>query len=174
MVVCRSRNYPTDKSQRPSTNDAFSLLPLKVNDDDCLKGLRFSLADIGTVTPLFHRLHSRACEGGVSFDQPQTLDLACFIDYRFEDDGAFAFLGARFRRIFWRYALEQAFLRTLGGKNNCSLLTRKWCARWRRGRSRRRGILDYVFFRIARIADGWGRRVCACRSWRSGCGARRG
>src|SRR5229473_5351507 len=93
MVVCRwsFAACGAPASERLTTRDVLTRLrlrPLKVDDHDRLEGLGFSVADIGPIAPLLHSLDGGGCQGSVSLDQSQTLNLAVHINHRFEDNSS--------------------------------------------------------------------------------------
>ena len=107
--------------QRPTTNDVL-LRPLKVDDHDGLEGLSLSVADVGPIAPLLYGLDGGGCQGSVSFDQSQAVNLAVLINHRLEDNRPFRSARARFDGIFRRNAVSQPFLRTLGRENDRAVL----------------------------------------------------
>src|ERR1019366_2790942 len=105
---------------RLTTNDVL-LRPLKINDYNRLEGLSFAVADVGPIAPLLYGLDGGGCQGSVSFDQPQALNLAVLIHDLLEDYSSLR-LTPRFDGKIGLNAVSQPPLRALGRENNRAVL----------------------------------------------------
>jgi hypothetical protein len=140
--------------------------PLKVDDYNCLEGLSFAVADVGLIAPLLYGLHGGGCQGSVSFDQSQALNLAVLVNDLLEDYRSLA-LASRFDGKVGLDAVSQPLLGALGRENNRTVLPRQ--------RGPEYNCCDGVLLAVARFGDlrlgdlGFGDDRCGCggyRSWR--------
>src|ERR1019366_371406 len=105
---------------RLRTNDVL-LRALKIDDYNRLEGLSFAVADVGPIAPLLYGLDGGGCQGSVSFDQPQALNLAVLIHDLLEDYRSLCLrlrLTPRFDGKIGLNGVSQPPLRALGRENN--------------------------------------------------------